>query len=64
MSLENSINTLALAIEQLADAINILAQQGLVETVCLNGQRFDCGSVDEYVAAVTHEYSKRSAQQV
>ena len=30
---------------QLADAINIHAQQGLVETVPLNGRRFDCGSV-------------------
>ena len=49
---------------QLAYSINIHAQQGLVETVCLNGQRFDCGSVDEYVAVVTHEYSKRSARQV
>tara|TARA_B110000008_G_C16645505_1_gene434442 strand:- start:219 stop:617 length:399 start_codon:yes stop_codon:yes gene_type:complete len=45
---------------QLADAININAQLGSVETVRLNGKRFDCGSVDEYVAAVTHEYGKRS----
>ena len=44
---------------QLADAINIHAQQGSVETVRLNGRRFDCGSVDEYVSAVTHEYMKR-----
>ena len=43
---------------QLADAINIHAQQGLVETVRMNGWRFDCGSVDEYVAAVKHEYNK------
>ena len=33
---------------QLADAISIHAQQGSVETVHLNGRRFDCGSVDEY----------------
>jgi len=46
---------------QLADAINIHAKQGSVETVSLNARRFDCGSVDEYVAAVTHEYGKRAA---
>ena len=34
---------------QLADAINIHAQQGSVEAVRLNGQRFDCGSVDGYM---------------
>ena len=45
---------------QLADAINIHAQQGAVETVRLNGRRFDCGSVDEYVSAVNYEYSKRT----
>ena len=44
---------------QLADAINIHAQQDSVETVRLNGRRFDCGSVDEYVKAVMHEYKKR-----
>ena len=37
---------------QLADAINIHAQQGLVETVILNGLRFDCGSVDGYLDAI------------
>ena len=45
---------------QLADAINIHAQHDSVETVRLNGRRFDCGSVDEYVEAVMHEYSKRT----
>ena len=44
---------------QLADAINIHAQQGLVETVHLNGQRFDCGSVDGFIKAANHEYEKR-----
>ena len=44
---------------QLADAINIHAQQGLVETVRLNGQRFDCGSVDGFMSASNHEYEKR-----
>ena len=44
---------------QLADAINIHAQQGSVETVYLNGQRFDCGSVDGFIQASLHEYKKR-----
>ena len=39
---------------QLADAINIHAQQGSVETIRLNGRRFDCGSVDGFLDAVTH----------
>ena len=44
---------------QLADAINIHAQQGLVETVCLNGRRFDCGSVDGFMEASAYEYKRR-----
>lgn len=44
---------------QLADAINVHAQQGSVETVRLNGQRYDCGSVDGYMQASRHEYQKR-----
>lgn len=48
---------------QLADAINLHAQYGSVETVRLNGQRFDCGSVDGYVSTVTHEYRKRYSRQ-
>ena len=44
---------------QLADAINIHAQQGSVEAVRLNGRRFDCGSVDGYMQASHHEYKKR-----
>ena len=44
---------------QLADAINIHAQQGSVETVCLNGQRFDCGSVSGYINAINHIYFKK-----
>jgi UTP--glucose-1-phosphate uridylyltransferase len=44
---------------QLTDAINIHAQQGKVETVSLNGKRFDCGSVDGYMLASHHEYKKR-----
>ena len=44
---------------QLADAINIHAQQRLVETVRLNGRRFDCGSVDGFMQASVHEYGQR-----
>ncbi|XXK29962.1 UTP--glucose-1-phosphate uridylyltransferase GalU [Rhodobacteraceae bacterium nBUS_24] len=44
---------------QLADAINIHAQQGAVETVRLNGRRFDCGSVDGFMQASAHEYEQR-----
>ena len=44
---------------QLANAINIHAQQGSVETVRLNGWRFDCGSVDALMRASNHEYKKR-----
>lgn len=36
---------------QLADAINVLAKQGLVEATQLQGQRFDCGSVEGFVRA-------------
>ena len=46
---------------QLADAINIHAQRGAVETVKLNGLRFDCGSVDGFIRASTHEYEQRLA---
>ena len=45
---------------QLADAINIQAQSGLVEMVRLNGQRFDCGSVARFMAAATHEFASRA----
>ena len=44
---------------QLADAINIHAQQGSVEIVQLSGQRFDCGSVEGFMRASNHEYKKR-----
>ena len=44
---------------QLADAINIHAQQGSVEIMRFNGRRFDCGSVDGYMQASYHEYQKR-----
>ena len=44
---------------QLADAINTHAQQGLVETVRLNGLRFDCGSVDGFMQASLYGYKQR-----
>ncbi|MDB0015535.1 UTP--glucose-1-phosphate uridylyltransferase GalU [Amylibacter sp.] len=44
---------------QLADAINLHAQGGHVETVCLNGKRFDCGSIDGFMMASNFEYSRR-----
>ena len=44
---------------QLADAINFLASGGAVEAVKLNGFRFDCGSVEGFMEASAHEYSKR-----
>ncbi len=43
---------------QLADAINIHAQRGSVETVQLNGHRFDCGSVDGFMQASSYVYSR------
>ena len=44
---------------QLADAINIQAQRGFFETVPLNGRRFDCGTVDGYFEAFSHEYRQK-----
>jgi hypothetical protein len=43
---------------QLADAINIHTQRGSVETVRLNGRRFDCGSVDEFLDAIMFAHNK------
>lgn len=39
---------------QLADAINFQAKKGSVESLLLNGQRFDCGCVDGYLDAILH----------
>jgi UTP--glucose-1-phosphate uridylyltransferase len=44
---------------QLADALNLHAQNGLLEAVELKGKRFDCGSVNGFMSASVHEYSKR-----
>ena len=46
---------------QLADAINIHARRGDVETVRLEGLRFDCGSVDGFMRASQHEYQRRQS---
>ena len=35
-----------------ADSINVQAENNIVETVLLNGKRFDCGSVHGYVEAI------------
>jgi UTP--glucose-1-phosphate uridylyltransferase len=37
---------------QLADSINLQAKNNRVETVLLNGKRYDCGSVKGYVEAI------------
>ena len=47
---------------QLADAINIHAKQGSVETVRLNGRRFDCGSVEGLIDATNFEYYRRRSK--
>ena len=39
---------------QLADAINTQATKGAVQSVKLNGLRFDCGSVEGYLDAIMH----------
>jgi len=44
---------------QLADALNLHAQDGLIEAVVLKGKRFDCGSVDGFMNASAYEYTKR-----
>ena len=43
---------------QLADAINIQASRGAVDTVKLNGKRFDCGSVNGFIEATNFEFKK------
>ena len=39
---------------QLADSINKQAEINRVETVLLNGKRFDCGNIQGYVEAIKH----------
>ena len=43
---------------QLADAINLQANLGAVDTVRLNGERFDCGSVKGFIEATNFEFKK------
>jgi UTP--glucose-1-phosphate uridylyltransferase len=44
---------------QLADAINIQARSGRVGMVKLEGERFDCGSVQGFLAAIMHVARKQ-----
>ena len=44
---------------QLADAINTLAKQRVVQTIPLVGSRFDCGSIEGYIDACNHQYKIR-----
>jgi UTP--glucose-1-phosphate uridylyltransferase len=44
---------------QLTDAINILAQRGKVNAVHSTALRFDCGSIDGFLAAISHVSSLR-----
>ena len=44
---------------QLADAINIQVANNTVESVTLNGNRFDCGSIQGYLDAIMHVADRR-----
>jgi UTP--glucose-1-phosphate uridylyltransferase len=46
---------------QLADAINIQAQRGNVNAVHSTALRFDCGSVDAFLAAISHVSNLRNS---
>ena len=39
---------------QLADSINVQAENNRVETVFLDGQHFDCGSIEGYIEAIKY----------
>jgi UTP--glucose-1-phosphate uridylyltransferase len=45
---------------QLSEAINFQAEKNTVEAVTLNGNRFDCGSVQGYLDAIIHVARKKS----
>ena len=47
---------------QLADAINTQAAKGAVQSVKLNGLRFDCGSVEGYLDAIMHVAGRRKTE--
>jgi UTP--glucose-1-phosphate uridylyltransferase len=44
---------------QLADALNLHAQNSSLEAIELRGKRFDCGSLDGFMGASAYEYAKR-----
>ena len=44
---------------QLADSINKQAENNRVETVLLNGKRFDCGSIQGYIEAIRYMASNQ-----
>ena len=46
---------------QLADGINIQAQRGNVNSVHSTALRFDCGSVDGFLTAISHVSSLRNS---
>jgi UTP--glucose-1-phosphate uridylyltransferase len=39
---------------QLADSINVQAENNIVEAVLLNGKRFDCGNIQGYIEAIKY----------
>ena len=43
---------------QITDALNTQAKQGMVLAYKFQGNRFDCGSVDGFVAATNYFYEK------
>ena len=47
---------------QLADAIDIQAKRGSVESIRINGLRFDCGSVDEFIKATNFVFNQRKVK--
>ena len=49
---------------QLADAINNIAKCGGVEAISLDGQRFDCGSINGYLEAITQMAAQRSKMEL
>ena len=44
---------------QLVDAINSQALKQAVDTVILEGTRFDCGSIEGFMSAIKHEYKNK-----
>lgn len=49
---------------QLADMINILAKRGDVEAISLDGQRFDCGSINGYLEAIAQMAAQRNKMEL